>query len=416
MTAIALAPGVRRARHLKRCRANADPCEVSASSHGARQPVPLRAGAGLRLAAGRLWPVLLFAVLPAALLVALAVSAGGHGLAFDFHDDLWGAGRAILDGRSPYPVQLLDETARLVRAGHPGPQEFAAPVYPAAPLVAAVPFALLPSSIASVLFVLLLVPAPALALWLVGVRDWRVMGAAYLSLGTLHGITLGSLSPLLLVAVALTWRWRDHRLRVAAVVAAAVCAKLFLWPLAVWLAATRRWAAALWSAVMASCVTLVCWAVMGFHGLLEYPKLLADLSTIEQGRGYSAVAGGMALGLGAGTARVAAIAVGGAVLLAAAVLARRGREREALAVALLAALVLSPIVWLHYLPLLLVPLALVRPRLSWPWLLPLVTLLTPNETTVDHRWWIAVAAASAAVMTLASLRAPPQPARRAEPA
>jgi hypothetical protein len=392
------------ARCLKGCRAGADPCRVSASSHGADPPVPQRAGAGLRLALARLWPVLLFGVLPVVMLVTLTVSASGHGLAFDFHDDLWGAGRAILDGRSPYPTQLLDETARLVRAGHPGPQEFAAPVYPAAPLVAAVPFALLPSSVASVIFVLLLVPAPALALWLVGVRDWRVIGAAYLSIGTLHGITLGSLSPLLLVAVALTWRWRDRPLRVAAVVAAAVCAKLFLWPLAVWLAATRRWTAALWSGAMAGIVTLACWALMGFHGLLEYPKLLGDLSTIEQGRGYSAVAGGMALGLGAGTARLAAIAVGGAVLLAAVVLARRGREREALAVALLAALLLSPIVWLHYLPLLLVPLALVRPRLSWPWLLPLATLLTPNETTVDHRWWLVVVATSTVAVVLASMQ------------
>jgi hypothetical protein len=254
-----------------------------------------------------------------------------------------------------------------------------------------------------VIFVLLLVPAPALALWLVGVRDWRVIGAAYLSLGTLHGITLGSLSPLLLVAVALTWRWRDRPLRVAAVVAAAVCAKLFLWPLAVWLAATRRWAAALWSGVLAAGVTLACWALIGFQGLLEYPKLLGDLSTIEQGRGYSAVAGGMALGLSAGTARLVAIAVGAVVLTSAVALARRGREREALAVALLAALLLSPIVWLHYLPLLLVPLALVRPRLSWPWLLPLATLLTPNETTLDHRWWLAVVAASGLAIVSASM-------------
>jgi hypothetical protein len=371
----------------------------------------LPATGGLAAALRRLSAVLVFAVVPAALLCALAVSAGGHGLAFDFHDDLWSAGRAILHGGSPYPVDLLDRTARAVRAGAQGPQEFAAPVYPAPPLVAAVPFALLPSALASVLFLGLLLPAPALALWLVGVRDWRVMGAAYLSIGTVHGITLGSLSPLLMVAVALAWRWRDRRIAVAAVVAAAVCAKLFLWPLVVWLVLTRRVASAAWTVAIGLATTAVCWALMGFAGLGDYPKLIGDLSTIEQGRGYSAVAAGLALGLSPGAARGAAFAVGAVLLAYAAVLARRGDERGSFAIAIAAALVLSPIVWLHYFPLLLVPLALARPRLSWPWLLPLATWLTTNETTIDHRWWLAVAAAAAALTVAATVGkpAPPRP-------
>jgi hypothetical protein len=40
-----------------------------------------------------------------------------------------------------------------------------------------------------------------------------------------------------------------------------------------------------------------------------------------------------------------------------------------------AALALSPIVWMHYFTLLVVPIALVRPRLSWLWFAPAIVQL-----------------------------------------
>ena len=53
-------------------------------------------------------------------------------------------------------------------------------------------------------------------------------------------IDLGTIEPLLLLAVAAAWRWRDASVAGAARSAAAIVLKLFLWPLAVWLALTRR--------------------------------------------------------------------------------------------------------------------------------------------------------------------------------
>jgi len=50
-----------------------------------------------------------------------------------------------------------------------------------------------------------------------------------------------------------------------------------------------------------------------------------------------------------------------------------------------AALVLTPILWLHYLVLLLVPIALARPRLSALWLVPLV--MTIFELMNWYRGW-----------------------------
>jgi hypothetical protein len=55
----------------------------------------------------------------------------------------------------------------------------------------------------------------------------------------------------------------------------------------------------------------------------------------------------------------------------------------------LVALALSAIVWLHYLALLLVPIALMRPSLDWIWFVPLVSMFcaghrngTPAQTAV----------------------------------
>ena len=48
-------------------------------------------------------------------------------------------------------------------------------------------------------------------------------------------------------------------------------------------------------------------------------------------------------------------------------------RRASLGLAVAAALVLSPIVWLDYYAVAAIPLAVVRPRLSWVWLAPLAT-------------------------------------------
>ncbi len=77
-----------------------------------------------------------------------------------------------------------------------------------------------------------------------------------------------------------------------------------------------------------------------------------------------------------------------------------GDDRGAFALAVCAALVLSPIVWLHYLALLLVPLGVCYRTLRWPWLVPLALWLTPAQQSVRHPWGIAVAVAVVAVVAV----------------
>ena len=60
-------------------------------------------------------------------------------------------------------------------------------------------------------------------------------------------------------------------------------------------------------------------------------------------------------------------------------------DRRALTLALAAGFVLTPILWLHYLVLLIVPIALARPRLSRVWFVPLA--LTVFEALDWYRGW-----------------------------
>ena len=110
---------------------------------------------------------------------------------------------------------------------------------------------------------------------------------------------------------------------------------------------------------------LASWALIGFAGLAGYPRLLQELSRIEAPRGYSPTALGLALGLPREAALALALAVGLPLLVAAVALARRPRsEHGALSCAIAASLALSPVVWLHYLVLLIVPIAAGRDRLG----------------------------------------------------
>jgi hypothetical protein len=113
--------------------------------------------------------------------------------------------------------------------------------------------------------------------------------------------------------------------------------------------------------------------VLGFAGIRDYVHLLRMLADAEQAKGFSPIALGLSLGLPSGWARGVALTLGAVALIGVVLLARRpDGDRLSLTAAVGAALLLSPIVWLHYFTVLLVPLALARPRYTPLWLLPAV--------------------------------------------
>jgi len=341
-------------------------------------------------------------------------SFGGSEVPYDLGVFLT-AGDDVLAGRSPY----VEPDAIEESPGSPY-------VYPPVLALAVTPLSALPERVADafvpgVLFSLLLVLAIVGALLLLDVRDWRCYPVALLYPVNVEAVEYGALGPVLLLLVAVAWRYRDRAGLAAGATAGAVVLKLFLWPLVVWLALTRRVRAAATALATAVALALVSWAVIGFSGITDYPRLLRELVELEGENSYSAFAVLRAVGLPDLVAQAAVVAAG-LVLL---VLARRAagasgqieleRDRRSLTLAIAAALVLTPILWLHYLSLLLVPIALARPRLSLLWFAPLA--LTVFEWLDLYRGWprgdgeaLASVAAVVALVFVASLRGPATPA------
>ena len=271
------------------------------------------------------------------------------------------AGDAILDGRTPY--QDVDEI------GH-----YLGYVYPPLLAFAIVPLSLLPASVAASIWALLTFGFVAWSLWLLGVRDWRCYPVALLWPFTREAVEYGAIGPLLLLIIAFLWRYRDSTWGAATATASGVAAKLFLWPLALWLAFTGRIRTAGLSIAITLVLVLLPWIAIGFAGLRQYPALLQEVADQQDYRSYSIIALVRSLGGSSELAKVLSLLLGVALLALAFRAARNhaltacDRDRISLGYALAAALVLTPVIWPHYLVLLLAPLALARPRLSALWL------------------------------------------------
>ena len=281
-------------------------------------------------------------------------AGAGHDLAIFLR-----AAGVVIHGASPY-VFDADRTF----AYPPFLAYLVAPLHP------------LSGSTAAILWTLLSLAALVLGLWLLDVRDWRCYGLAAIFEFTRSAIDLGTIEPLLLLAVAAAWRWRDRLPTAAAAAGGAVVLKLFLWPLAVWLALTRRLRTAAAAVGVAVAAAGISWAAIGFAGLGVYPSVLRKLADEESSSSYSVVALGVRAHLPLLAARVVSVVVALTLLAAAAWVARdrrapRDRDVATLTLCLAAALAASPIVWVHYFLLLVVPIALTRPRLSALWLVPL---------------------------------------------
>jgi hypothetical protein len=339
--------------------------------------------------------VAFFGALPLLCLGVIAWSFAFRGFhTFDFRT-FWESGRAVLHGRSPYPRTL---------PAHANPLTFRPFVYPAPAAVAMAPFALLPFAVADVLFAIVGAAAFAAALHVLGVRDWRCYGAAFLTWPVLGSLNTGAITLLLVLGGALLWTRRSSPWRAGALLAGLVALKVFLWPLAIWLLATRRPRATAIS--VATCVagTLGAWALVGFSGLRDYPALLGRLTDLVGPQSYSPYAFALSLGAPRAIAHLAADAAGALLLGGVVVVARRrDGDRRAFTLALAAALVLSPVVWSHYLALLFVPLALAWRRVAAPWLLPVAFWLVTNNWSHGSPAPILALLGLAALVVVASL-------------
>jgi len=329
---------------------------VAAGDHPARRPRISAGGLASVSRESMYLLVSLAAVVWFYIWIRSAIHDGAIG--FDFEGTLWNAGAAILDGRSPYPAPVIAE----VDAGNPA-------LYPPLLMVLVAPLTLLPWWVGVTLWTALLGAALALALYLLDVRDPRCYLLALICAPVINGLIWGNATLLLVPLVALAWRWRDRWLRAGVLIGLAIAAKLFLWPLVFWLLGTRRYRAAGAAATTAVAAVFIPWAVIGFDGLRSYPDLLRVAEDIYAVHGYSVATMLSALGVETDLATRGALAVGVSIAALAIVVGRRGRDEISVSLAVLAAILGSPIVWEYYYVLLLVPLAIARPRFSGLWMI-----------------------------------------------
>jgi hypothetical protein len=287
-------------------------------------------------------------------------------LGWDFRVAYFPAAESVVAGESPYPSAPDD----------PRLDEKTVYAYPPQLALALTPLTALRVDAAVVLAVLGSLAALMGALALVGVRDLRCYAVVVIWGPGWNALEMANVSALLALLLALAWRFRTTLWPAAAALGTMISLKLFLWPMLVWAVATQRSRAAGLAIALGSALTVGSWALIGFAGVGEYPDLLSRVATQDS---YSIHGITSALGFGSDAAYVVAFAVGGALLAGSLSFGRRGDDERAFIAAIAAALAISPIVWLHYLVLLAVPLGIARPRFSAIWLLPIVLWVSPRS-------------------------------------
>jgi hypothetical protein len=300
----------------------------------------------------RILAIVLLGVLPVVTAVVMFwVAYDSESLARDFHNELYPEAKDLLAWENPFP-------------GPDHPLEYGHnPIWPPLAAYLVSPLTLLSPGAADWVMALAGVAAALLSLRIVGVRDWRVYGAFALWPPVIGEIRVSHLTPFLCVLVALAWRYRDVRLAPGLAIGVAGAVKFFLWPLGIWLAAIGRAREMLVAAVVAGASLLL---ILPFTGLDDYFRTLLELGEAFDQDSYSPSGFLMQIGASDEVARAATLVIGAALLFAC-------WRRASLGLAVAAALVMSPIVWLDYYAVAAVPLAIVRPRFSLVWLAPLAT-------------------------------------------
>ena len=305
------------------------------------------------------------------LALGLVTFPAGEGWGYDYRAYADAATRLAETG-SPYQAETLDGPYR------PGPYG----LYMYAPPVAVAlgPLAALDLDSAVTAWYLLHVLALAAASALLPVRPGirlTAFGIAALSLAVTRDLVLGNVSVLLLLPLAAAWRWLD---RPAGSIAQALAMSVrpMLGMLLVWQALRRQWRAIAWTVGAGLVLIALTLPFVGIGGYLDYLTVLRNLTGVTGVEFYYDLSS-TALTLGLDETAATVLLLAGYVLAIGAMLLSLRRDRElGFVVTATGSLLLSPLLWDHYLAMLVLPAAFLAERGRW-WgmLLPLAAWLPP---------------------------------------
>jgi len=309
------------------------------------------------------------------LIGAIALLHGSAAWAYDFSAYYIALERLVMSG-TPYQPETL--------AGPFNAGPFGLYLYSPVPVVLLLPLAGLAVADAALIFLVLRLALLLATCALMPVsRSVRLatLAIACISAPVLQDLNLGNVSLIVTFFAVLGWRYLDRPAG-----AAGIGASLFIRPtmglFVAWWLLRGKLTPLLWVAVAAAALFLLTLPFVGLRGWTDYLTLLGNLS------GFELISRNFALGplvgrMGApdwlaALAQYAAYAVAGLAVL---VSLRRDRELSYV-VTLGATLLVSPLLWDHYLTNLLVPAAFLAHRGRWPFvLLPLLCWL-PQELLV----------------------------------
>jgi alpha-1,2-mannosyltransferase len=255
------------------------------------------------------------------------------------------AGASLLDHKAVYPA-----------SGTPAVYSGSAFVYPVAAAWPFVPLSLLPHWLAVGVWEALSLAAIIVACWVGSDRPAPTAVCVLLCSFTIIGLQVGALSPLLFAGLVFAWRLRDQPLAFGLVAGPLIAVKLFLLPILIWPLLTRRWRAAACAAAVSLGLLAVGFAA-GPIGPREYLRLLTDLAAHESERGLGLISGIQAFGLSGLTSQGTAAGVAvGVVALTVRACRQAGRDNALFTAGVVVALLLTPVLWSHYLLLLAAPL------------------------------------------------------------
>ncbi|CAN5827731.1 hypothetical protein BH23CHL8_BH23CHL8_04740 [soil metagenome] len=198
---------------------------------------------------------------------------------------------------------------------------------------------------------------------------------AALSFAVLRDVIPGNVSVLLLVPLAMAWRWLD-RPAGAVGLAVAMAVRPTLGVMLIWQLLRRRWQGVARTIVAGLALILASLPFVGLDGYLDYLTVVRNLGGMT-GVERNVDLGTTLLDLGASedAARVALFGGYGAAVAAILLALRRDRE-VGFMVTLSGSLLLAPLMWDHYLVALLLPAAFLAERgRRVGFVLPLLTWL-----------------------------------------